>query len=71
MSIMCPCLGCKDRKTEPVNCHQVCEKYKSWSAGNEEIKEKKRSIKALENMLIGHNVESSLRNKKKRRSKDR
>lgn len=39
---------CKDCKIRTINCHSYCEDYKNYVRRNEELKEKKKTLKNLE-----------------------
>ena len=61
-----PCLDCKDRE---VGCHSKCEKYSVWL---DDLHKKKNMIKQNKQayyLSIGHTIDATYRNSKKRHRK--
>lgn len=43
-----PCLNCKDRCVEPVNCHTYCERYKNFVSDRKAIIDEKSRDLSIE-----------------------
>lgn len=64
MANMAPCRDCQSRTISPVNCHDVCEKYKQYREELEKARLNEKEEKARFNQCERYMYEQSRRKRR-------
>lgn len=63
-----PCLGCAERRSEPINCHSYCERYIAFRHDKDrQIEQNRKAKEIVYQDMIRHDriVKNVMHNKRK------